>query len=111
MRKNGKEIPIEVLAAARSLAKANVEVEDEITQVFIAPGSNANRIMLVEVDPSGFPRERRIASALYFNPAPPEIPFPSAVVFVTEEERKARIRLPKEWGSWEKLIPIWSKEG
>lgn len=93
----------EVRAAAERLARANVDAEPNIQEVYWFPAEDA--IHLIEIDPSTFANDE--ITPFYFGPDPQGgIPFPSGIALIRPEE-KSRLSPPSDWGSWDQAIRLW----
>ncbi len=105
MQANNQNIPNDILREAQSLAKANVQAEAQITEIYLAPSDD--KVLLVEVDPTAIPNDELGAIPMYFDPEPEAgYHFYSGIVMVTPEEKENRIKLPNGWGDWDQLIPL-----
>jgi hypothetical protein len=92
----------EVRAAAEGLARANIEAEPGIQEVYWFPAGDA--IHLIEIDRTAFANET--ITPFYFGPDPQGgIPFPSGIALIRPEE-KDRLTPPPEWGSWDQAIRL-----
>ncbi|CAN5356749.1 hypothetical protein BH09SUM1_BH09SUM1_27130 [soil metagenome] len=95
----------EIMRIAKILAKAGRRAEPNITEILLA--ISPERVLLVEVDPTAIPNSDEGAIPFYFHESPEEgISMPCGIVMVTPAEKRKRIPLPAEWGSWDDLIAI-----
>jgi len=90
---------------AKKLAQENVRVEESISKIYWVP--KADKIYLIEVDETSIPSDNYLRP-MYFSPEN-DIPLPSGIAMITPDEY-GQIELPEEWGSWEQLETLWSRE-
>jgi len=89
----------DIRAAALDLAKANIESEPAIQQVYLFPSDK--EIRLVHLDSTTPPsRDEETFAPFYFGSNKATgVPYPSAIALIRPEE-KDRLQPPHGWGEW-----------
>ena len=92
---------------AEALVSKHVEVDPEITHVFLA--RNENEIRIVEITSSVGTTKEIIPFSFKSRPRL-GIHFPTVIILLSPEElellKKKELELPKGWGAFKNLIPI-----
>ena len=86
----------EVRRQAEALAKANVELEPNIEEVFWFPAED--QIRLIETDPTTPPSD--CIAPFYFRPDPSAGTGFTSGLAVIRPDDKDRLDPPKGWGTW-----------
>jgi len=99
----------DIRAAAKKLARENMDDEPAVRRVYIFPSDD--EIRLVEVDETVPPRRNgEGVTPFYFGAAPDVgIPFRSAIALITPEEAETA-RLPDGWGDWTTALVIEAEQ-
>lgn len=107
-----KTIDVEVLDAAKRLAKYNVESEEDAVKAIYFFPSSEKEIRLVELDVKAMPSPagQKQIEPFYFGPdTAGGIPFPSGIALIRPED-KDKLEPPKKWGKWEDARQIWPEK-
>ena len=85
--------------AALELAKANIEAEPDLQQVYWFPSEEEIRLVLL--DPTIAPsRDEEVFAPFYFGSNKAAgVPYPSAIALIHPKD-KDRLQPPDGWGNW-----------